>query len=163
MGDTYNNVGATGLIVRSNHYCPVIMGDNIICWRLDGDKPGVCGMYIGGTNNRYWTERYWTNRYWVGRCWTIRYWTGRPDRSPLHSWGWTLLNCVLTKCQTKGSTMSFLTPKYDLVDSEGLLERFAKYRLMQTGALERHSGGCWEGMGVLFLLPVPNGSLFITI
>ena len=59
--------------------------------------------------------------------------------------------------------MSFLAPKYGLVDSEGLLERFAKYRLMQTGALERHSGGCWEGMGVLFLLPVPNGSLFITI
>ena len=53
--------------------------------------------------------------------------------------------------------------KIRLVDSEGLLERFAKYRLMQTGALERHSGGCWEGMGVLFLLPVPNGSLFITI
>ena len=54
MGDTYNNVGATGLVARSNPYCPVIMGDNIICWRLDGDKPGVCGMYIGGTNNRYW-------------------------------------------------------------------------------------------------------------
>ena len=32
MGDTYNNVGATGLVARSNHYCPVIMGDNIICW-----------------------------------------------------------------------------------------------------------------------------------
>ena len=77
MGDPYNNVGATGLVARSNHYCTVIMGDNIICWRLDGDKPGVCGMYIGGTNNRYWTERYWTNR-----CWT-----GRPDRSPLHSCG----------------------------------------------------------------------------
>ena len=26
MGDTYNNVGATGLVARSNHYCPVIMG-----------------------------------------------------------------------------------------------------------------------------------------
>ena len=100
---------------------------------------------------------------WTIRYWTIRYWTGRPDRSPLHSCGGRLLNYVLTKCQTKGSTMSFLTPKYDLVDSEGLLERFAKYRLMQTGALERHSGGCWEGMGVLFLLPVPNSSLFITI
>ena len=82
--------------------------------------------------------------------------------APTFVW-WTFWNCVLTKCQTKGSTMSFLTPKYDLVDSEGLLERFAKYRLMQTGALERHSGGCWEGMGVLFLLPVPNSSLFITI
>ena len=58
--------------------------------------------------------------------------------------------------------MSFLTPKYDLVDSEGLLGRFAKYRLMQTGVLEQHSGGCWERMGVLFLFPVPNGTLFIT-
>ena len=36
MGNLYNNVGATGLVARSNHYCPVIMGDNIICWRLDG-------------------------------------------------------------------------------------------------------------------------------
>ena len=26
------------------------------------------------------------------------------------------LNYVLTKCQTKGSTMFFLAPKYDLVD-----------------------------------------------
>ena len=26
MGDPYNNVGATGLVARSNHYCPVIMG-----------------------------------------------------------------------------------------------------------------------------------------
>ena len=60
MGDTYNNVGATGLVARSNPYCPVIMGDNIICWRLDGDKPGMCGMYIGGTNNRYWTIHCWT-------------------------------------------------------------------------------------------------------
>ena len=64
--------------------------------------------------------------------------------------GWTFRNCVLTKCQTKGATMSFLAPKYDLVDSEGLLGRFAKYRLMQTGVLEQHSGGCWERMGVLF-------------
>ena len=58
--------------------------------------------------------------------------------------------------------MPFLAPKYELVDSEGLLGRFAKYRLMQTGALERHSGGCCERMGVLFLFPVPNGTLFIT-
>ena len=97
------------------------------------------------------------HRYWVGRCWT-----GRPDRSPLHFDWWTLLNCVLTKCQTKGSTMPFLAPKYDLVDSEGLLGRFAKYRLMQTGVLEQHFGGCWERMGVLFLFSVSNGSLFIT-
>ena len=27
MGNLYNNVGATGLVARSNHYCPVIMGD----------------------------------------------------------------------------------------------------------------------------------------
>ena len=60
MGNPYNNVGATGLVARSNPYCPVIMGDNIICWRLDGDKPGMCGMYIGGTNNRYWTIHCWT-------------------------------------------------------------------------------------------------------
>ena len=36
MGNLYNNVGATGLVARSNHYCPLIMGDNIICWQLDG-------------------------------------------------------------------------------------------------------------------------------
>ena len=84
--------------------------------------------------------------------------TGRPYIRG----GWTLLNCVLTKCQTKGSTMPFLAPKYDLVDSEGLLGRFAKYRLMLTGVLEQHSGGCCERMGVLFLFPVPNGTLFIT-
>ena len=81
--------------------------------------------------------------------------------APTFVW-WTFRNCVLTKCQTKGATMPFLAPKYDLVDSEGLLERFAKYRLMQTEVLERHFGGCWERMGVLFLFSVPNGSLFIT-
>ena len=48
MGDTYNNVGATGRVARSNHYCPVIWGDNIICWRWGGDETGVCGMCIGG-------------------------------------------------------------------------------------------------------------------
>ena len=58
--------------------------------------------------------------------------------------------------------MPFLAPKYDLVDSEGLLGRFAKYRLMQTGVLKQHFGGCWERMGVLFLFSVSNGSLFIT-
>ena len=26
VGDPYNNVGATGLVARSNHCCPVIMG-----------------------------------------------------------------------------------------------------------------------------------------
>ena len=41
MGDTYNNVGATGLVARSNHYCPVIMGDNINCWQLGGDNEVV--------------------------------------------------------------------------------------------------------------------------
>ena len=81
--------------------------------------------------------------------------------APTFVW-WTLLNYVLTKCQMKGATMSFLAPKYDLVDSEGLLGRFAKYRLMLTGVLEQHSGGCCERMGVLFLFPVPNGTLFIT-
>ena len=58
--------------------------------------------------------------------------------------------------------MSFLAPKYDLVDSEGLLGRFAKYRLMQEGVLEQHSGGCWERMDVLFLFPVSYVPLFIT-
>ena len=58
--------------------------------------------------------------------------------------------------------MSFLAPKYDLVDSEGLLGRFAKYRLMQTGVLEQHSGGCWERMGILFLFLFPYIPLFIT-
>ena len=38
MGDPYNNVGATGLVARSNHYCTVIMGDNIIFWQLGGDN-----------------------------------------------------------------------------------------------------------------------------
>ena len=81
--------------------------------------------------------------------------------APTFVW-WTFIELRFDKMSNEGSTMSFLTPKYDLVDSEGLLERFAKYRLMQTGALERHSGGCWERMGVLFLFSVPNGSLFIT-
>ena len=64
--------------------------------------------------------------------------------------GWTFRNYVLTKCQTKGATMSFLTPKYDLVDSEALLGRFAKYRLMQEGVLERHYGRGLERMDVRF-------------
>ena len=58
--------------------------------------------------------------------------------------------------------MLFLAPKYDLVDSEGLLGRFAKYRLMQEGVLERHFEVDWERMDVLFLFSVSNGSLFIT-
>ena len=58
--------------------------------------------------------------------------------------------------------MSFLAPKYDLVDSEGLLERFAKYRLMQEGVLERHFEVDWERMDVLFLFPVSYVPLFIT-
>ena len=37
----------------------------------------------------------------------------------------------LTKCQTKGSTEALLAQKYDWVDSEGILGRFAKYRLMR--------------------------------
>ena len=58
--------------------------------------------------------------------------------------------------------MSSLAPKYDLVDSEGILGRFAKYRLMLTGVLEQHSGGCCERMDVLFLFPVSYIPLFIT-
>ena len=81
--------------------------------------------------------------------------------APTFVW-WTFLNYVLTKCQTKGATMSFLAPKYDLVDSEGILGRFAKYTLMQEGASERHFGVGWERMDVLFLFSVSNGSLFIT-
>ena len=37
----------------------------------------------------------------------------------------------LTKCQTKGSIVPFLAPKYELVDSEALLRRFAKYTLLR--------------------------------
>ena len=37
----------------------------------------------------------------------------------------------LTKCQTKGATVGFLAQKYGLVDFEGILGRFAKYRLMR--------------------------------
>ena len=59
MGDTYNNVGATGRVARSNHYCPVIWGDNIICWRLGVinrvcvecalmDQPSVIGSGVVG-------------------------------------------------------------------------------------------------------------------
>ena len=54
--------------------------------------------------------------------------------------------------------MSFLAPKYSLVDSEGLLGRFAKYRLMQTGVLEQHSEGVGNGWVSFFffrLLMVP--------
>ena len=58
--------------------------------------------------------------------------------------------------------MSFLAPKYDLVNSEGILGRFAKYRLMQEGVLERYYGRDWERMDVLFLFPVSYVPLFIT-
>ena len=58
--------------------------------------------------------------------------------------------------------MSFLAPKYDLVDSEALLGRFAKYTLMQEGVLERYYGRDWERMDVLFLFPVSYIPLFIT-
>ena len=112
--------------------------------------PGVIGPFIVGPPL-------------LGRALLDQPLLGRATRpvAPTFVW-WTFRNCVLTKCQTKGATMPFLAPKYDLVDSEGLLGRFAKYRLMQTGVLEQHSGGCWERMGVLFLFPVPNGTLFIT-
>ena len=81
--------------------------------------------------------------------------------APTSVW-WTFLNYVLTKCQTKRSTMSFLAPKYDLVDSEDLLGRFTKYRLMQEGVLERHYGRGLERMDVLFLFLVSYVPLFIT-
>ena len=58
--------------------------------------------------------------------------------------------------------MSSLAPKYDLVDSEGILGRFAKYTLMQEGASERHFGVGWERMDVLFLFPISYIPLFIT-
>ena len=41
--------------------------------------------------------------------------------------------------------MPVLASKCDWMDSEGLLERFAKYRLMQTGVLERHYGWVENG------------------
>ena len=98
MGDPYNNVGATGLVARSNHYCPFIMGDNIICWQLGGDNGVVMDrVFVGYTlvnqpsldQPMYdiyyimgWIIHYCTIRHWTNRCWT-----GRPDRSPLHSWG----------------------------------------------------------------------------
>ena len=58
--------------------------------------------------------------------------------------------------------MPFLAPKYDLVDSEALLGRFAKYTLMQEGASERHFGVGWKRMDVRFLFPVSYVPLFIT-
>ena len=58
--------------------------------------------------------------------------------------------------------MSSLAPKYDLVDSEALLGRFAKYTLMQEGVLERYYGRDWERMDVLFRFPVSYIPLFIT-
>ena len=58
--------------------------------------------------------------------------------------------------------MSFLAPKYDLVDPKGILGRFAKYRLMQEGVLEQHFEMDWEQMDVLFLFPVSYIPLFIT-
>ena len=50
----------------------------------------------------------------------------------------------LTKCQTKGSTEGLLAQKYGLVDSEGILGQFAKYRLMRI-----REKGCY--------LDVPKG------
>ena len=58
--------------------------------------------------------------------------------------------------------MSFLAPKYDLVDSEGILGRFALYRLMLEGVLERHYGRGLERMDVRFLFLVSYVPLFIT-
>ena len=45
---------------------------------------------------------------------------------------------ILTKCQTKASTVPFLAPKYDWVDSEALLRRFAKYTLTQIRSKRYH-------------------------
>ena len=45
---------------------------------------------------------------------------------------------VLTKCQTKASTVPFLAPKYDWVDSEALLRQFAKYTLTQIRSKRYH-------------------------
>ena len=44
-------------------------------------------------------------------------WQCLSDRCPTNKnvGVWTFLNYVLTKCQTKGSTMFFLAPKYDLM------------------------------------------------
>ena len=45
---------------------------------------------------------------------------------------------VLTKCQTKASTVPSLAPKYDWVDSEALLRQFAKYTLTQIRSKRYH-------------------------
>ena len=140
---------------------PRYYGDNIICWRLGGDETGVCGMCIGGTNNRYWAGVIGPSVIGSGVV-------GPTVVGPGDQTGRPYIRVVnvpelrFDKMSNEGATMPFLAPKYDLVDSEGLLGRFAKYRLMQTGVLEQHFGGCWERMGVLFLFSVSNGSLFIT-
>ena len=61
-----------------------------------------------------------------------REWTGESNAFSLFT---PVLFLILTKCQTKASTVPMLAPKYGLVDSEALLGRFAKYALMQREVL----------------------------
>ena len=62
-------------------------------------------------------------------------WQCLSDRCPTNKnvGVWMFLNYVLTKCQTKGSTMFFLAPKIRFDEICGILRRFAKYRLLLYG------------------------------
>ena len=62
---------------------------------------------------------------------------------------------LLSKCQTKVSTVPFLAPKYSLVDSEALLGRFAKYTLMQICFLSHDCDTSWMRTPSQRLLDAP--------
>ena len=108
---------------------------------IEGDETGVCEMCIGGTNNRYWTGRYWTIH-----CWTTVIGsgvigpgdqTGRP-----YIRGVDVSELRFDKMSNEGSESANPRTKIRFGGFRGILRRFAKCRLLHTGALERHYGGC---------------------
>ncbi len=69
---------------------------------------------------------------------------------------------LLTKCQTNRSTESMLAPKYDWVDSEALLRRFAKYTLLPIHR-KRYPDRAFRGHPAFDRTsPAPNPTHFIT-
>ena len=69
---------------------------------------------------------------------------------------------LLTKCQTNRSTRRMLAPKYDWVDSEALLRRFAKYTLLPIHR-KRYPDRASRGHPAFTRTsPAPNPTHFIT-
>ena len=69
---------------------------------------------------------------------------------------------LLTKCQTNRFTGRMLASKYDLVDSEALLRRFAKYTLLPIHR-KRYPDRAFRGHPAFArTFPAPNPTHFIT-